>query len=143
MAFLSHPLAPVLAAAALLAACSADEPGPDEQEAAARVPGAPPGAVLDLRARRAAADVRQSDDLIEFAYAYPRDAAAIQLAEWLTMTARRGATLLAGAARPGGSRKVRLSHAGTVICKMVTVAIRCASSACRPKSKPTRVAPTE
>ncbi len=102
MAFLSHPLAPVLAAAALLAACSADKPGPAEEEAAARVPGVPPGAASDLRARRAAAsDVRQNDDLIEFAYAYPRDAAAIpQLAEWLDNDrATRRDALLAAARR--------------------------------------------
>ncbi|MCW5647169.1 MAG: DUF3298 and DUF4163 domain-containing protein [Sphingopyxis sp.] len=102
MAFLSRPLAPVLAAAALLAACSADKPGPAEEEAAARVPGAPPGAASDLRARRAAAsDVRQNDDLIEFAYAYPRDAAAIpQLAEWLDNDrATRRDALLAAARR--------------------------------------------
>jgi hypothetical protein len=102
MAFLSHPLAPVLAAAALLAACSADKPSPAEEEAAARVPGAPPGAASDLRARRAAAsDVRQNDDLIEFSYAYPRDAAAIpQLAEWLDNDrATRRDALLAAARR--------------------------------------------
>lgn len=102
LAFLSRPLAPVLAAAALLAACSADEPSPAEQEAAARVPGAPPGAASDLRGRRAAvSDVRQSDDLIEFAYAYPRDAAAIPLlAEWLDNDrATRRDALLAAAGR--------------------------------------------
>lgn len=102
MAFPFHPLAPVLAAAALLAACSADKPSPAEEEAAAGVPGAPPGAASDLRARRAAAsDVRQNDDLIEFSYAYPRDAAAIpQLAEWLDNDrATRRDALLAAARR--------------------------------------------
>jgi hypothetical protein len=102
MAFLSHPFVYVLAAAALLAACSADKPSTAEEDAAARVPGAPPGAASDLRARRAAAsDVRQNDDLIEFAYAYPRDAAAIpQLAEWLDNDrATRRDALLAAARR--------------------------------------------
>ncbi len=102
MAFPSSHLAPVLAAAALLVACSADKPNPAEEEAAARVPGAPPGAASDLQARRAAAsDVRQSDDLIEFAYAYPRDAAAIpRLAEWLDNDrATRRDVLLAAARR--------------------------------------------
>lgn len=119
MAFLSHPLAAVLAAVALLAACSAHQPDPAEDEAAAKVPGAPPGAASDLRARRAAAsDVRQRDDLIEFAYAYPRDAAVIpRLAEWLDndRVTRRDALLAAArrdraAAEKAGFPYRRHSH---------------------------------
>ncbi|MGQ3099948.1 MAG: DUF4163 domain-containing protein [Sphingopyxis solisilvae] len=119
MAFPSSRLAPVLAAAALLAACSADKPDLAEDEAAASVPGAPPGGASDLRARRAAAsDVRQSDELIEFAYAYPRDAAVIpRLAEWLDndRETRRDALLAAArrdqaAAEKAGFPYRRHSH---------------------------------
>ncbi len=68
-----------------LAGCSDDPPTPAENAAAAAVPGAPPGGAADIGAGNApASNVEQSNDLIEFAYAYPRDAAAIpDLAAWL------------------------------------------------------------
>jgi hypothetical protein len=76
---------PILAAALLLAGCSEDKPTPAEKAAAAAVPGAPPGGAADVAAKNApASNVKESNDLIEFAYSYPRDAAAIpELAAWL------------------------------------------------------------
>lgn len=80
-----HKAIPILAGALLLAGCSEDQPTPAEKAAAAAVPGAPPGGVADAAAKNApASDVKESNDLIEFAYAYPREAAAIpELAAWL------------------------------------------------------------
>ena len=76
-------LAPVIF---LLGACSS-EPAQTtaEKTAAASVPGAPPGAVDDVKAANAkASDVKENSDLMEFAYAYPIEAAKIpRLAEWL------------------------------------------------------------
>lgn len=76
---------PILVGGLLLTACSEDKPTPAEKAAAATVPGAPPGGVADMAAKNApASDVKESNDLIEFAYAYPRDAAGIpELARWL------------------------------------------------------------
>ena len=69
---------PILAGALLLAGCSEDEPTKAEKVAAASVPGAPPQAAADEAAKGAAAsDVSENTDLIEFAYAYPADAARI------------------------------------------------------------------
>ncbi|WP_260582551.1 DUF3298 and DUF4163 domain-containing protein [Sphingopyxis sp. PET50] len=70
----------------LLAACSGEQaPTTAEKTAAASVPGAPPGAVDDVKTAHAtASDVRENSDLIEFAYSYPVEAAKIpKLAEWL------------------------------------------------------------
>jgi hypothetical protein len=70
----------------LLAACSGErEPTQAEKAAAATVPGAPPSAIDDVKAANAtASNVKESNELIEFAYSYPRDAAAIpELAAWL------------------------------------------------------------
>ena len=70
----------------LLAACSGErEPTQAEKAAAAKVPGAPPSAIDDVRAANAtASNVRESNDLLEFAYSYPREAAQIpKLADWL------------------------------------------------------------
>jgi hypothetical protein len=70
----------------LVAACSGEvEPTPAEKAAAATVPGAPPGAIDDVKVANAAAStVKESSDLMEFAYSYPKDAAEIpKLAEWL------------------------------------------------------------
>lgn len=79
--------AAVLAPAILLVAgCSGEaDPTPAEKAAAAAVPGAPPGAADDVKAANAAAsNVKESNDLIEFAYSYPKEAAEIpKLAEWL------------------------------------------------------------
>jgi len=49
------------------------------------VPGAPPGGVEDVVAKQAtASNVKEASDLVEFAYAYPVDAARIpDLAKWL------------------------------------------------------------
>lgn len=70
----------------LLAACSS-EPAQTtaEKAAAASVPGAPPGAVDDVKVANAtASEVKESSDLMEFSYAYPLEAAKIpKLAEWL------------------------------------------------------------
>ena len=69
----------------LLAGCSEDEPTRAEKVAAAAVPGAPPDGAADVVAKNAPASaVKERNDLIEFAYAYPREAAAIpELAAWL------------------------------------------------------------
>lgn len=75
-----------LSAALVLSACSEKEPPtPAERKAAASVPGAPPGGAEDIAARDApASDVRITNDLIEFRYAYPAEAARIaKLAAWL------------------------------------------------------------
>ncbi len=70
----------------LLTACSGErEPTQAEKAAAATVPGAPPSAIDDVKAANAtASNVKESNDLLEFAYGYPREAAAIpKLADWL------------------------------------------------------------
>ncbi|WP_332819509.1 DUF3298 and DUF4163 domain-containing protein [Sphingopyxis sp.] len=74
-----------LAGTLLLAGCSEGKPTPADKAAAAGVPGAPPGGAADVAAKNApASTVKESNDLIEFAYAYPREAAAIpELAAWL------------------------------------------------------------
>lgn len=76
---------PFLACAILVAGCSEDKPTPAEKVAAASVKGAPPGGAADVVAKNApASNVEEKNDLIEFAYAYPRDAATIpELAAWL------------------------------------------------------------
>jgi len=92
----------LLTGAALLAACAEDPPTPAEQAAAAAVPGAPPDGVADVEAKNAAAsNVRESNDLIEFAYAYPREAATVpDLAGWLDNDrATRRDALIAAAGR--------------------------------------------
>ncbi|MBJ7439973.1 MAG: DUF4163 domain-containing protein [Sphingopyxis sp.] len=75
----------ILTGAALLSGCADDPPTPAEKAAAAAVRGAPPSAVADVVASNAvASNVKESNDLVEFAYAYPRQAAAIpELAAWL------------------------------------------------------------
>ncbi|MDO9367664.1 MAG: DUF3298 and DUF4163 domain-containing protein [Sphingopyxis sp.] len=75
----------ILAGAMLLTGCSEEKPTRNEKAAAAAVPGAPPGGVADVIAKDApASDVKESNDLIEFRYAYPSEAAAIpELAKWL------------------------------------------------------------
>lgn len=77
--------APFIACAMLAAGCSEDKPTQAEKVAAASVPGAPPGGAADVAAKNApASNVEEKDGLIEFAYAYPRDAATIpELAAWL------------------------------------------------------------
>jgi hypothetical protein len=74
-----------VAVAMLASACSEDKPTQADKVAAASVPGAPPGGAADVVAKNApASNVEEKTDLIEFAYAYPRDAAAIpELAAWL------------------------------------------------------------
>jgi hypothetical protein len=92
----------LLTGAALLAACADDPPTPAEQAAAAAVPGAPSGGVADVEAKNAtASNVKESSDLIEFAYAYPREAATIpDLAAWLDNDrATRRDALVAAAGR--------------------------------------------
>lgn len=94
-------LVPLLAAT-LLVGCSGDEPSEAEKLAAATVPGAPPGGAADVRAENpAASNVKVSNDLIEFAYSYPREAAAIpKLADWLDNDRRvKRAALIAAAER--------------------------------------------
>ena len=69
---------PILAGTLLLAGCSEEKPTPAEKVAAATVPGAPPGGSADVVAKNApASTVKESNDLIEFAYSYPKEAAAI------------------------------------------------------------------
>lgn len=74
-----------LTGATLLTACADDPPTPAEKAAAAAVPGAPSGGVADVAVENAtASNVREASDLVEFAYAYPREAAIVPgLAAWL------------------------------------------------------------
>jgi len=68
----------VLAGALLLAGCSDDKPTKAEKVAAAAVPGAPSQGAADEAAKGApASNVIENNDLIEFVYAYPKDAAQI------------------------------------------------------------------
>ena len=75
----------ILPALLVVAGCSDETPTKTDRVAAASVPGAPPNGAADERAKGApASDVTESNDLIEFAYAYPRDAARIpELAKFL------------------------------------------------------------
>ncbi|WP_120222269.1 DUF3298 and DUF4163 domain-containing protein [Sphingopyxis sp. FD7] len=69
---------PLLAGALLLAGCSEDQPTQAEKAAAAAVPGAPPHGAADEAAKNApASHVSESNDLIEFSYSYPAEAARI------------------------------------------------------------------
>ncbi len=68
----------LLAGALLLAGCSDDKPTKAEKVAAASVPGAPSQGAADAAAKGApASNVTENNDLIEFVYAYPKDAAQI------------------------------------------------------------------
>lgn len=68
----------VLAGALLLAGCSDDKPTKAEKVAAASVPGAPSQGAADAAAKGApASNVTENNDLIDFVYAYPKDAAQI------------------------------------------------------------------
>lgn len=68
----------VLAGAMLLAGCSDDKPTKAEKVAAASVPGAPSQGAADAAAKGASAsNVTENNELIEFVYAYPKDAAQI------------------------------------------------------------------
>lgn len=62
----------------LLAGCSDDKPAKEEAVAAASVPGAPSRSAADEAGKAApASSVSESNDLIEFAYSYPAEAAQI------------------------------------------------------------------
>ena len=68
----------ILACALLLAGCSEDTPTKAEKVAAAAVPGAPSQGAADAAAKDApASNVTENNELIEFVYAYPKDAAQI------------------------------------------------------------------
>ncbi|SEH19805.1 protein of unknown function [Sphingopyxis sp. YR583] len=91
-----------LAGALLLAGCSDDKPTKAEKVAAASVPGAPPQAAADEAAKGApASNVTESNELIEFVYAYPKEAAQIpELAKALDSDrAAKRAALVAAAER--------------------------------------------
>jgi hypothetical protein len=85
----------LLSGALLVSACSEKAQTPAEKAAAAAVPGAPPGGAADVAAENAAAsNVKETNDLIEFAYSYPVEAARLpELAAWLDSdrTAQRSA----------------------------------------------------
>lgn len=69
---------PILAGTLLLAGCSEEKPTPAEKVAATTVAGAPAGGTADAVAKNApASNVKENNGLIEFAYAYPKEAAAI------------------------------------------------------------------
>ncbi|NIJ35759.1 hypothetical protein FHR22_000408 [Sphingopyxis panaciterrae] len=74
-----------LSGALIFTACSEKKDTPAEKAAAATVPGAPPGGAADIAAKNApASDVKEKNDLVEFAYSYPSEAAQIpKLAAWL------------------------------------------------------------
>ncbi|MCW0198839.1 DUF3298 and DUF4163 domain-containing protein [Sphingopyxis sp.] len=81
-----HPIAALLLTSLpLMTACSEKTQTPAEKAAAAAVPGAPPGGADDVAARQAtASNVREANDLVEFSYSYPVEAARIPaLAKWL------------------------------------------------------------
>ncbi|UKK84351.1 DUF3298 and DUF4163 domain-containing protein [Sphingopyxis sp. BSN-002] len=71
-----------------------------ERVAAAAVPGAPPDGAADERAKNApASNVRETGDLIDFAYAYPREAAQIpELSKLLDADREAKRSALVGAA---------------------------------------------
>ena len=99
----------ILSGVLLLSACSGDSDAPAGQaEKAAAVPGAPPGGAADLAAKDApASDVKENSDLLEFAYAYPAEAARIpKLAAWLDNDrATKRAALVAAAERDRAGAK--------------------------------------
>lgn len=82
-----HRFAAALVPAILFVSACSEEPTPTQvqKEAAANVPGAPPGAIDDVKAANAtASNVEEKSELMEFAYSYPLEAAQIpRLAEWL------------------------------------------------------------
>jgi len=68
----------LLSSALLTSACSQKAPTPAEVAAAAEVPGAPPSTAADVAAKEASASsVKESNELIAFAYSYPVEAARI------------------------------------------------------------------
>ena len=68
----------VLAGALLLAGCSDDKPTKADKVAAASVTGAPPQGAADEAVKGApASNVAEKTDLMDFGYAYPREAAQI------------------------------------------------------------------
>lgn len=75
----------VSAAVLALAACSEEPGSPVKKQPNYDVPGAPPGGAADAAAKHApASEVKETTDLIEFAYAYPLEAARIpEVAAWL------------------------------------------------------------
>lgn len=83
----SHRFAVALVPAFLLVLACSEQPAPTQaqKEAAANVPGAPPGAIDDAKVANAtASDIEEKSELMEFAYSYPLEAAQIPgLAEWL------------------------------------------------------------
>jgi hypothetical protein len=93
----------IFACALLLAACSDNKPTKIEKVAAASVPGAPSGAAADEAAKGAlASNVSESNDLIEFVYAYPADAAQIpELAKVLDSDRGKKREALVAAAQRG------------------------------------------
>lgn len=78
-------IALALSGALIFTACSEKKDTSAEKAAAATVPGAPPGGAADIAAKNApASDVKEKNDLVEFAYSYPSEAAQIpKLAAWL------------------------------------------------------------
>jgi len=84
----------------LAAGCSKGEPTKVDKAVAASVPGAPPGGSEDVLAKGApASDITEKNDLIEFAYAYPAEAAQIpELAKFLDADRQVKHTALVAAA---------------------------------------------
>ncbi|HEV2598548.1 DUF3298 and DUF4163 domain-containing protein [Sphingopyxis sp.] len=109
----------ILAGTMLVTGCSEDRPTTEEKVAAASVRGAPPDGPADIAARNApASKVSEDNDLVEFAYAYPRDAASLpELAAFLDSdrATKRDALIAAAtrdkeAAEKGGFPYRRHSH---------------------------------
>ncbi len=109
----------ILAGTVLVTGCSEDKPTTEEKVAAASVRGAPPDGPADIAAKNApASKVNETNDLVEFAYAYPRDAATIpELAAFLDSdrATKRDALIAAAtrdkdAAEKGGFPYRRHSH---------------------------------
>ncbi|MBN8844242.1 MAG: DUF4163 domain-containing protein [Sphingomonadales bacterium] len=78
-------IAAIMPVMLLVTGCSEEKSTKADRVAAASVPGAPRGGAKDEMAKGApASDVRESNDLVEFAYSYPKEAARIpDLAKFL------------------------------------------------------------
>ena len=108
-----HTILLLLTSAALLTGCAEDPPTPAEK-AAAVVPGAPPQSTADAKAKTApASNIKESNDLVEFTYAYPREAAAIaELAAWLDndRATKRDALIAAARRDKAAAEKARFPY---------------------------------
>ncbi len=116
----------ILSILLLAAGCSKDEQTKVDKAVAASVPGAPPGGSEDVLAKGApASDITEKNDLIEFAYAYPAEAAQIpELAKFLDADRQVKHTALVAAAerdRAGSAKGHFPYHAHSHLQKWLRV----------------------